>query len=126
MTKEENSLYQLVKNTIPRGTSKKLPKTMTTVKWVHNLKKCLINKYSGSQINVYRCINNHWNAIDLTGILLDRAIELMLTREIIAHTDIIMRDPCRLPHPFDTECMRDGQWVSECFLPSRLKNQGFV
>lgn len=64
--------------------------------------------------------------MDISGMLLDRAIEFMLTREITVHADIITQDPCRLPHPYDTECMRDARWVLEYFLPSRFKNQGFV
>lgn len=125
MTKEENCIYLLVKNTISNSTNKRLPKTMTTVRWVQNLKKCLIMKYSGHQTNIYGPVNNHWNAVDLNGILLDRAVEFMLIREIIAHTHIITQNPCRLPHPYDTECMREVRWVLECFLPSRFANQVF-
>lgn len=126
MTREENSLYLLVKNTIPKGTNKKLPKTMTTVKWVQNLKKCLTAKYTGYTIDVHNPMNNHWHAVILNGALLDRAVEFMLIREITAHLHIITQNPHMLPHSYDTECMRDVQWVLECLLPSRLKNQGFV
>ena len=126
MTREENYLYQLVKNTIPKGTSKKLPKTMTTVKWVQNLKKCLTAKYIGYTVDMHNPMNNHWHAVILNGALLDRAVEFMLIHEITARLHIITKDPCRLPHSYDTECMRDRQRVLEYFLPSKLKNQEFV
>lgn len=123
MTKEENCIYLLVK-TIMHG--KKLPKTMTTVRWVRNLKYKLTVRYQGYTIDVLRTCTNNWQPTVLTGELLDRAVNFMLIREISANSLMIRTDPCKLPSVYYTECMREVDWVLRQFLPSRFKNLGFT
>lgn len=127
MTKEENCTYLLVKTVLASIIgNKKLPKTMTTVRWVQNLKDKLTARYRGYVIDAYNTHTNNWQPTVLIGESLNRAVNFMLTREISAHSFIIKTDPCNLPPVYSTECMRDFDWVLFQFLPSRFKNQGFI
>lgn len=127
MTKEENSLYLLVKNVLAKseGFHKKLPKTMTTVRWIKALKEQLTIRYGGFTIDVYGRTYNHWHGILLCGEMLNQAVKYMLIYEITASGNAIMTNPHSLPHISDTECMSCVEYMLSHFLPSRLKNQGF-
>lgn len=127
MTKEENCIYLLVKTVLASITEgKKLPKTMTTVRWVRNLKNKLTVRYCGYSIYVHDIHTNNGQSPVLAGELLDRAVNFMLIREISANGLMIRTDPCKLPSVYYTECMREVDWVLRQFLPSRFKNQGFT
>jgi len=105
---------------------KKLPKTMTTVRWVQNLKNKLTVRYSGYTIYVRNAYTNNAQPTILAGELLNRAVNFMLIREISAHGFIIKTDPCKLPSVYSTECMRETDWVLRQLLPNRFKNHGFT
>lgn len=128
MTKEENSLYLLVKQVLTKAkynhSIKKLPKTMTTVRWVKNLKELLTRRYGGFVINVYSRTDNHWSGTvctTLRGKVLNQAVEYMLVREISANINTIVSNPYDLPLPDNTECMERVRWVLDEYLPSRFK-----
>lgn len=127
MTKEENCIYLLVKAVLASIMGgKKLPKTMTTVRWVQNLKNKLTVRYSGYTIYVRNAYTNNAQPTILAGELLNRAVNFMLIREISAHGFIIKTDPCKLPSVYSTECMRETDWVLRQLLPNRFKNHGFT
>lgn len=127
MTKEENCIYLLVKSVLAKSENfhGKLPRTMTTVRWVKNLKEQLTRRYKNFTIDVYNRTDNRWHGTVLCGETLDQAVKYMLIREITAQGYIIINHPCGLPYVSRTDCMNDVEWMLNNYLPSRFKNQGF-
>lgn len=127
MTKEENCIYLLVKDTLREFyNNPKLPKTMTTVKWVCKLKTLLERRYLGCMIDTYSRIDNKFHGIVLVHEMLNQAVRYMLIREILACGPTIISDPTKLPSVYNAETLLDDHWVLCRYLPSKFKNQGFT
>lgn len=127
MTKEENCIYLLVKNTLREFyDNPKLPKTMVTVRWVCKLKTLLERRYCGCVVDTYGRIDNKFHNMLLVREKLDQAVRYLLIREILAYGPTIVTDPTKLPSVTDAETLYDGHWVLCRYLPSKFKNQGFT
>lgn len=127
MTKEENCIYLLVKDTLREFyDNPKLPKTMVTVRWVCKLKTLLERRYCGCMVDTYGRIDNKSHSVLLTRNALNQAVKYMLIREILAYGPTIVSDPLKLPSIYNAETLLDGHWVLCRYLPSKFKNQGFT
>lgn len=125
MTKEENCMYLLVKETLRlNGWHKKLEKTMTVIGWITLVEKRLTELYAGRALDVDRTATNHWGHVMLWGEELKKAVNIMLRHTVLEHIYSITHDPTTLPSSSSVTACRNISFMLYDYLPHRwYKNQ---
>lgn len=127
MTKEENCIYLLVKNTLcKRYCDQKLPKTMVTIRWLHRLKMSLERSYHGCMIHTHDQIDNKSRNVVLVREALNHAVQWMLIYEIQTYGSTIISDPTKLPNIIDVKTLLGKRDILHFYLPSIFENQRFI